>query len=69
MALRSNALKLPELVRATFETARANGELIFYPTQVALLSVNSIPVRPACSDTTCLRCVGEGEAEKRQKEN
>ncbi len=52
MALPKTAPRLPELVRATFETARANGDLSFYPTQVALLSVNSVPVRPASPFTS-----------------
>ncbi|KAK0711954.1 ATP adenylyltransferase-domain-containing protein [Lasiosphaeris hirsuta] len=34
---------LPGLVSAAFEKARASGHVNFYPTQVALLDVNSIP--------------------------
>ncbi|KAK4208039.1 inositol phospholipid synthesis protein Scs3p [Rhypophila decipiens] len=36
---------LPELVRTAFHNARTNGDLNYYPTQVALLHVNSVPVR------------------------
>jgi hypothetical protein len=35
---------LPELVKTTFAQALAEGELNYYPTRVALLRVNSIPV-------------------------
>ncbi|KAJ4401316.1 hypothetical protein N0V85_005548 [Neurospora sp. IMI 360204] len=34
---------LPELVRAAFNKARASGDVNFYPTQVTLVDVNSIP--------------------------
>ncbi|KAM7196572.1 inositol phospholipid synthesis protein Scs3p [Rhypophila sp. PSN 637] len=34
---------LPELVRTAFHKARTNGDLNYYPTQVALLHVNSVP--------------------------
>ncbi|KAK3953405.1 ATP adenylyltransferase-domain-containing protein [Pseudoneurospora amorphoporcata] len=34
---------LPELVRAAFNKARASGHVNFYPTQVTLVDVNSIP--------------------------
>ncbi|KAM7217611.1 inositol phospholipid synthesis protein Scs3p [Rhypophila decipiens] len=34
---------LPELVRTAFHNARTNGDLNYYPTQVALLHVNSVP--------------------------
>ncbi|POS76543.1 ATP adenylyltransferase [Diaporthe helianthi] len=34
---------LPELVRAKFNTAKANGDVNFYPTQVAVLKIGSIP--------------------------
>ncbi|KAM7193059.1 inositol phospholipid synthesis protein Scs3p [Naviculisporaceae sp. PSN 640] len=34
---------LPELVRTAFQKARTNGDLLYYPTQVALLDVNSVP--------------------------
>ncbi|KLU87195.1 hypothetical protein MAPG_06197 [Magnaporthiopsis poae ATCC 64411] len=34
---------LPELVRATFNRAKTNGDVNFYPTQAAILHVNSIP--------------------------
>jgi hypothetical protein len=37
---------LPELVRATFNRARASGDVHFFPTQVTLVNVNSVPVRP-----------------------
>ena len=36
---------LPELVRTAFAKARDSGHVHFYPTQVALLNVNSVPVR------------------------
>lgn len=36
---------LPDLVRTAFARARAAGDLTFFPTQVALLRVNGIPVR------------------------
>ena len=35
---------LPELVRTAFNKARASGDVNFYPTQVTLVDVNSIPV-------------------------
>lgn len=35
---------LPELVQAAFKRARANGDLTYYATQVAVLNANSIPV-------------------------
>jgi len=35
---------LPELVRTAFNKARASGDVNFYPTQVTILNVNSIPV-------------------------
>jgi hypothetical protein len=35
---------LPELVKAAFNRARANGDVHFYPTQVTLVNVNSVPV-------------------------
>ncbi|KAK3504439.1 ATP adenylyltransferase-domain-containing protein [Neurospora crassa] len=34
---------LPELVRTAFNKARASGDVNFYPTQVTLVDVNSIP--------------------------
>ncbi|EPE10804.1 ap4a phosphorylase ii [Ophiostoma piceae UAMH 11346] len=34
---------LPELVRSAFVRARTTGDLIFFPTQVALLRINGIP--------------------------
>jgi hypothetical protein len=37
---------LPDLVRTAFNRARASGDVHFFPTQVALVNVNSIPVRP-----------------------
>jgi ATP adenylyltransferase len=36
---------LPELVRTAFNRARASGDMHFFPTQVTLVNVNSIPVR------------------------
>lgn len=37
---------LPTLVKSTFDKAKANGDVNFYPTQVAILKpVASIPVR------------------------
>lgn len=36
---------LPELVKTAFHRARASGDVHFFPTQVTLLNVNSIPVR------------------------
>ncbi|KAI8215841.1 Diadenosine 5',5'''-P1,P4-tetraphosphate phosphorylase 2 [Colletotrichum sp. SAR 10_86] len=35
---------LPELVKTAFNKARANGDLNYYATQVAVLTANSIPV-------------------------
>ncbi|CAG9943979.1 unnamed protein product [Clonostachys rosea f. rosea IK726] len=35
--------ELPELVRAAFSKARSSGDLHFFPTQVTLLNVDSIP--------------------------
>ncbi len=35
---------LPELVRAAFAKARATGDLTYFPSQVAVLHVDSIPV-------------------------
>lgn len=37
---------LPELVCTAFNSARASGDVLFFPTQVALINVNSIPVCP-----------------------
>lgn len=37
--------KLPELVKSRFNNAKANGDINFYPTQVAVLKPESIPVR------------------------
>ncbi|KAL8369956.1 hypothetical protein RB595_000353 [Gaeumannomyces hyphopodioides] len=34
---------LPELVRTTFNKAKSNGDVNFYPTQATILHVNSIP--------------------------
>lgn len=39
---------LPELVRVKFNTAKATGDVNFYPTKVAVLKLGSVPV--------CLRC-------------
>lgn len=36
---------LPELVKTAFSRACASGDVHFFPTQVALLNVNSVPVR------------------------
>ena len=36
---------LPELVSTAFHRARASGDVHFFPTQVALVNVNSLPVR------------------------
>lgn len=36
---------LPELVRTAFHRARASGDVHFFPTQVTLVNVNSVPVR------------------------
>ncbi|CAI6097826.1 unnamed protein product [Clonostachys chloroleuca] len=35
--------ELPELVRAAFSKARSSGDLHFFPTQVTLLNIDSIP--------------------------
>lgn len=35
---------LPELVRTAFNRAKANGDVNFYPTQVAVLTPASTPV-------------------------
>lgn len=40
---------LPELVRAKFNTAKANGDVNFYPTQVAVLKLGSVLVCLSCS--------------------
>lgn len=40
---------LPDLVRATFNKAKANGDVNFYPTQVAVLTTASTPVSPPVS--------------------
>lgn len=36
---------LPQLVKSTFGKARANGDLLYFPTQVTVLAPTSIPVR------------------------
>ncbi|GAB1319988.1 bifunctional AP-4-A phosphorylase/ADP sulfurylase [Madurella fahalii] len=36
---------LPELVRTAFNRARASGDVNFYPTQVTILNVNSVPIQ------------------------
>lgn len=41
-----HSAKLPELVKSRFSNAKANGDINFYPTQVAVLKPGSIPVRP-----------------------
>jgi hypothetical protein len=35
---------LPELVKSTFTRARSEGDLHYFPTQVTVLNVDSIPV-------------------------
>jgi ATP adenylyltransferase len=35
---------LPELVKSTFTKARSEGDLHYFPTQVTILNVDSIPV-------------------------
>ncbi|KAK3295360.1 inositol phospholipid synthesis and fat-storage-inducing TM-domain-containing protein [Chaetomium fimeti] len=42
---------LPELVRTAFNRARASGDVHFFPTQVTLVNVNSVPVRLCPSNT------------------
>ena len=37
---------LPDLVKSTFARAKANGDLNYYPTQVAILTPTPIPVGP-----------------------
>lgn len=37
--------KLPQLVQSKFNNAKANGDINFYPTQVAVLKPGSVPVR------------------------
>lgn len=44
MARLKSPAGLPELVKATFAKALSEGELNYYPTRVALLRANSIPV-------------------------
>lgn len=39
---------LPKLVKTAFEKARAEGELVYYPTQVAIVRAHDVPV----SDST-----------------
>ncbi|KAI5860025.1 HIT-like protein [Durotheca rogersii] len=46
---------LPALVKAAFERARANGDLEYYPTQVAILSLNSIPFKLRFSPALALK--------------
>jgi ATP adenylyltransferase len=36
---------LPELVRSAFNRARASGDVHFFPTEVTLVNVHSVPVR------------------------
>lgn len=36
--------KLPQLVQSRFNNAKANGDVNFYPTQVAVLKPGSVPV-------------------------
>lgn len=38
---------LPELVKAAFSKARRDGDLHYFPTQVTILTANSIPVSPS----------------------
>lgn len=37
--------RLPELVKSAFAKARDSGDLTYFPTQVADISISSIPVR------------------------
>lgn len=38
---------LPALVKAAFQKARDNGDLLYFPTQATILTVGSIPVSSA----------------------
>ncbi|OTB20389.1 hypothetical protein K445DRAFT_312837 [Daldinia sp. EC12] len=46
---------LPELVKAAFDAARTNGDLTYYPTQVAILTPNSIPFQLRFSPALALK--------------
>ncbi len=41
---------LPTLIKDAFVKAQASGDLIYYPTQVAILPVGSLAVRTDMSD-------------------
>ncbi|KAK3682220.1 inositol phospholipid synthesis and fat-storage-inducing TM-domain-containing protein [Podospora appendiculata] len=43
IAAQNAPTNLPELVRSAFNSAKTSGALNYYPTQVALLDVNSVP--------------------------
>ena len=49
---------LPALVKAAFQKARANGDLLYYPTQATILNVGSVPV-------SCIHERGESVKELR----
>lgn len=38
---------LPELVKTAFARARGDGDLHYFPTQVTILPVGNVPVRPS----------------------
>jgi len=42
---------LPDLVKTAFNKAREAGDLTYFPTQVAILKANSIPVCRASSSS------------------
>lgn len=46
---------LPGLVKAAFNKARANGDVTYYPTQVAILAPNSIPFQLRFSPALTLK--------------
>ncbi|KAI8964057.1 HIT-like protein [Daldinia sp. FL1419] len=46
---------LPELVKAAFNAARVNGDLTYYPTQVTILTPNSIPFQLRFSPALALK--------------
>lgn len=50
---------LPDLVRATFNKAKANGDVNFYPTQVAVLTTASTPVSLPLSLASSLALLGD----------
>ncbi|KAI0851070.1 HIT-like protein [Daldinia vernicosa] len=49
---------LPGLVKAAFDAARANGDLTYYPTQVTILTPNSIPFQLRFSPALALKPKG-----------